>query len=487
MRTTALTTTGLLGLALLAPTAWAGPASAAGETCRGEAATIVGTGPTVTGTEGRDVIVSGSATSVSGLGGDDLICVAIIGDTRSNVIDVDAGTGDDVVDTTAMGGGYYVTTTLGAGADTFVGGRTGDTVLAGEAPWDQAGADTALDRIDTGTGRDEVFSGSPGTTNRDVVRLGDGDDRLTLGSPAVGPDAVLDAGEGEDVLGLTTGDKDVTLDAAAGTFSSAAGTAAYTSFSSTSIVAGSGTVTYRGTEAADTVDIHPEGGTPTLQMATGGGDDTVTIAPATITTASRIDTGAGRDQLVAASKTASLAIDLPRQVFTVDGVTVPVTGLEDAWLMAPTVTMTGDAEDNDLTWTGCDATLRGGKGEDSLYWSYDHVFETYEFDCAGEVSMNGGDGPDHLRSAGGDDRLVGGRGHDTILGRGGDDTIRGGRGNDTLDGGQGRDDIRGGRGNDVLRGRGGHDTLLGGPGRDQVDGANGRDRCVAERERRCER
>lgn len=47
-RTTPLTTAALLGLALLTP---ATAATAAGETCRGEAATIVGTGPTVTGTE----------------------------------------------------------------------------------------------------------------------------------------------------------------------------------------------------------------------------------------------------------------------------------------------------------------------------------------------------------------------------------------------------------------------------------------------------
>ena len=84
MRTATLTTAGLLGLALLTP---AYAASAAGETCRGLAATIVGTGPSVTGTEGADVIVTGSATSVSALGGDDVICVAVIGDTTSNVVE----------------------------------------------------------------------------------------------------------------------------------------------------------------------------------------------------------------------------------------------------------------------------------------------------------------------------------------------------------------------------------------------------------------
>jgi Ca2+-binding RTX toxin-like protein len=487
MRTTALTTTGLLGLALLAPTAWAGPASAAGETCRGEAATIVGTGPTVTGTEGRDVIVSGSATSVSGLGGDDLICVAIIGDTRSNVIDVDAGTGDDVVDTTAMGGGYYVTTTLGAGADTFVGGRTGDTVLAGEAPWDQEGADTALDRIDTGTGRDEVFSGSPGTTNRDVVRLGDGDDHLTLGSPAVGPDAVLDAGAGDDSLRLTVGSGDIALDMARGTFTTVRGTAQFTSFEFSTLTVGNGTLTYRGTEGRDSLTVHPEGGAPTLDVVTGGGDDYLVIEPATIAPGSRIDSGAGTDTFTAATSTGRLALDLPGQRLTVGDVDAVATGLEDAFLMAPEVVMTGDGADNELMWTGCDATLRGGAGDDSLRWQYDSFFETYEFDCVGEVSMNGGDGRDSLRGAGSDDRLVGGRGHDTIEGRGGDDRIRGGRGNDKMDGGEGRDDIRGGKGHDRLLGRLGHDTLIGGGGRDFADGSRGRDRCVAERERRCER
>ena len=39
-RTTTLTAAGLLGLALLTPTAWVGPAAAAGESCRGEAATV---------------------------------------------------------------------------------------------------------------------------------------------------------------------------------------------------------------------------------------------------------------------------------------------------------------------------------------------------------------------------------------------------------------------------------------------------------------
>ena len=61
-RTTPLTAAAMLGLALLAPTA---SAAAAGETCRGEAATIVGErGRRSTGTEGRDVVVTNGSTRV---------------------------------------------------------------------------------------------------------------------------------------------------------------------------------------------------------------------------------------------------------------------------------------------------------------------------------------------------------------------------------------------------------------------------------------
>ena len=131
MRTTILTAAGLLGLAMLSPLT---AASAAGETCRGEAATIVGSGPAVTGTDGRDVVVSDGATDIDTLGGDDLICV-VPGATNPWVpttVDVDAGAGDDVVDTSTVRptpGTFIVV--LGAGADTYVGGGGADEVTTG--------------------------------------------------------------------------------------------------------------------------------------------------------------------------------------------------------------------------------------------------------------------------------------------------------------------------------------------------------------------
>ena len=61
------------------------------------------------------------------------------------------------------------------------------------------------------------------------------------------------------------------------------------------------------------------------------------------------------------------------------------------------------------------------------------------------------------------------------------------RNTDVVVGGKGRDRVTGGLGHDRLHGNAGHDTLIGGAGFDTADGARGRDRCVAEREKRCER
>ncbi len=492
-RTTPLATAALLGLTLLAPTTWTSPAAtAAGETCRGEAATIVGTGPTVTGTEGRDVIVTAAAGVVDALGGDDLVCVTGPGGS-SNLLSVVAGAGDDVVDTTALAAGFYVSTVLGAGADTFAGGPASDTVYAGEKAVTGGGgytfgADTEKDTIDTGDGGDTTWTGSAGAPNGDVVRLGLGADRLYLGGADTTSEAVLDGGEGEDGLRFTGGSGDLGLDMTRGTFTSPQGTAAFTAFDVTTLEVGTGAVTYRGTEGDDDVTLRPTGGVPTLDVATGGGDDDVTLEPATaIGTGSRIDTGAGTDTLVAATQTGRLALDLATQRFGVGGVDAVAVGLEDAFLMAPEVVMNGDDGDNELRWNGCDATLRGGLGDDHLGWQFDGIFESYTFDCTGEVSMNAGDGRDTLRGSNAADLLIGGRGHDTIEGRGGDDRVRGSRGNDEVDGGEGRDKVSGGAGNDVLKGRAADDVLFGGPGRDRIDGSRGRDRCVGERKTRCER
>ncbi len=123
-RTTPLTAAALLGLAapMLAITSTA--AEAAAPTCRGQAATIVGSGGSLTGTEGPDVVVTNGASAVSTLGGNDLVCVT--GTVRIGVRIV-AGAGDDVVDGTTAPD-QNVRVTLGPGTDTFYGGNDDDVV-----------------------------------------------------------------------------------------------------------------------------------------------------------------------------------------------------------------------------------------------------------------------------------------------------------------------------------------------------------------------
>ena len=126
-------------------------AAAAGETCQGQAATIVGTpGGQIIGTEGADVIVTNDADRVDALGGDDLVCAI------------------------GVRGGYYsVFAILGAGADTFIPSeRGGSTIYAGTVD----GTDTEADVIrSSGTGG-LVISGMAGQPNADIIDLGSNGD-----------------------------------------------------------------------------------------------------------------------------------------------------------------------------------------------------------------------------------------------------------------------------------------------------------------------
>ena len=115
-RSSVLTVVTLLGGALLVSV----PATAAGETCQGRPATIVGAGPDIQGTEGDDVIVTGASRTTYAGAGDDLICVS------PDVLDavwVYAGDGDDVVDASRRPptSGSVTRADLGTGLDHYLG------------------------------------------------------------------------------------------------------------------------------------------------------------------------------------------------------------------------------------------------------------------------------------------------------------------------------------------------------------------------------
>lgn len=460
-RTTTLTAAALLGLALLTPTA---PASAAGETCRGEAATIVGTTPTLTGTEGRDVIVTGTSGDVAGLGGDDLICVT--GGRNINLLSVDAGPGNDTVDTTAVPRGFYVTTDLGLGADTFVGGPAADSVTTGPEASDAV--DDERDVVHTGEGDDRAATGaSYYETNPDVVDTGAGDDRVELFTWQTAPDGLVTGGSGLDTLETTSSIAYVEMyvDMAAGTIDGISPKefdgslqARFSSFEALELGVHDEEVSYRGTIGDDVLELQQlrpgccEGRHPLLRAETSDGDDQVRVR-GELDSGSRIDLGQGRDEIVAAVDDGVLGVDLEQgTLWSGNGERADAVGIDDAVLMGPRVIAVGNDRDNRLVANACRAALRGGRGHDYLtHVSGDPWWEEYEFDCSGRVVAYGGPGKDRIRGSQGKDRLDG----------------------------QG--------GNDALEGRGGNDVLLGGGGRDKADGGKGRDRCTAERERRCER
>jgi Ca2+-binding RTX toxin-like protein len=141
---TALTVTAIItGVLLGAP---GKAATAMAEACQGRAASIVGTGPPVMGTPGDDVIVSGTSTELSAYGGNDLICITAtstyVGPTG---FQLDAGTGDDVIDA-SMRGDAIVRAQLGEGRDSYLGGSATDLVSA----------DGVDDDVSTGLGHDFV-------------------------------------------------------------------------------------------------------------------------------------------------------------------------------------------------------------------------------------------------------------------------------------------------------------------------------------------
>lgn len=449
-RTTPLTAAAMLGLALLAPTTSAG---AAGETCRGEAATLVGTGSTLAGTEGRDVIVTGAATEVDASGGDDLICVVPVR-TNFNVVEVDAGTGNDVVDTGGASQSYYVDTDLGPGTDLFEGGASDDTVLTGDAD----GVTTEVDTVRTGTGNDGVTTSG----GSDVVDLGVGDDRLELQGLRTSPDGLLAGGEGLDIfraaVGSPGGDA---FDMAAGTYRTDGALASFSSFEGLELQARGASIDYSGTDVADYLSVRfLASSRSTLVADLLGGDDRTQLDGTVLGAGSRIDAGAGVDDLVAARSTGSMALDLAQGELEVGDDVFIAEGVEDAFLMARRVSLIGDEQDNTLVAFGCTTSIVGGRGDDELIFDPDYVFETYSYRCSRSSVMRGGPG---------DDSFYGSPGPDRLFGFGGDDTIRGESGDDRIRGGAGADRITGDR------------------GRDFADGNTGRDRCSAERKRSCER
>jgi len=500
VRTTTLTTAGLLGLAMLGPIP---VANAGGETCRGEAATIVGTpgnpallgSDGITGTEGRDVVVTNGAFKVSTLGGDDVICVTAGGASSVKRVLLDAGAGDDVVDGTTAPD-WIVQADLGEGADRFEGGSAGNSVRG--AYFDATPADTEKDVILGGDGPDGVHSGVVGHPNPDVIALGAGHDSLIYGGVTAG--GSIDGGAGVDEFfpsALRT-PGDTLIDNAAGRMlidqQVVATWAGLETFWTGTI--GGDDLAFVGTAADETVYAKVSG---RVRATFGAGDDNFRADQAP-RAGSVLDGGDGRDLFYATSEAGLLDLDLRRGKLVADAgspYTTSATNFEDASLFARRVVLGGTDSRNDLRFSACDAKLRGRGGADTIARSYDSLFESVFCPRFPKAHLNGGSGRDDLEGTVGRDVLLGGSGKDLLdggvgadrlIGGSGPDELRGANGNDVVQGGGGNDRLLGGKGRDSLQGQAGQDRLYGDQSRDHADGGSGRkDLCRAEHKRGCER
>ena len=426
-----MTTALLLGTTVLTPSA----GSAAAETCRGRAATIVAGAGETTGTEGPDVVVVDARAryvSVSLLGGDDIVCVR--GEAPRNSIGafVGAGPGDDVVDTTATRRAFEIY--LGDGSDRLEGGPGRDTVAGGDYV-NGDHVDTEADVVLSGGGEDRIDSGSGGQPNADVLDLGPGLDIITYEGPG-SPDGALTGGAGNDYLLPEVTGTSVTLDNAAGRLvDDGRVTAAWASFEDFQLSSPSDApplqITFVGSDADEGLTVLAQDARLTADLG-GGDDELLTYQHIPYRSAygeppaagSVIDAGPGRDLVdVAAVARGTTALDLRSGRLSIPGAAsrvVAVRGFEEAIVVGSRVELSGTGRANVLKAKACVGTVDGRGGRDTV--------RAFQRGWASPAScgrrgfrLSGGAGADDLAGTHRDDRLVGGSGRDSARGDAGRD------------------------------------------------------------------
>ena len=403
MRTISLAAVALLGAALLAPIS---TATAAGETCQGQAATIVGTpGGQIVGTEGADVIATNGATRVDALGGDDLVCATI---------------GDDATFT-------YVFAILGAGADTFIATeRDQSTIYAGTVD----GTDTEADVIRSSGYASLVNSGMAGQPNADIIDLGLNSE-VSWSGIQTAPGAVSVGTDG--ILTVRSANGDVTMDAR-GTVTGADTALTWTGDFKRLIFNTSaeyGRFTFRGTDGAERIKVNA----PTTydrDIALGGGNDTYE-SNSLGGEATRIKGDGGRNRLwLDLHSHDRVRADLSRSRVTATkaGVeeSIGVRGFDNLIVSAKRADVIGTSRANEIIVIACRTTIKGEKGRDGIdvELRYGNTWTTPR--CGKyRATIYGGPGNDTINGSIGNDRLIGGPGRDIVRGRDGRDVCEGER------------------------------------------------------------
>ena len=417
MRPLPLLATGLLAVTLMA----APPTYAAGETCQGRPATIVGVPLQVglTGTEGDDVVVTNGAVTVDTLGGNDLVCVTDSGTYAGTRMDT--GAGDDQVDASGTRG--RVEAILGAGADVYSGSPARDQVSTGPG---HGKPDTEKDTVVSSSGGsptsegDQVTSGTVGVPNPDDVRLtGLGNSVYWSGPMAAG--ARLEVGPASELSpGLGTGD--VVIDAAAGTLTEDGATTLrwtgeFVRFALSGVVAPR-SLDLAGSERDEYVYTSFREGDGPQRFDLAGGDDTLLSPDGMGGDGSAYVGGAGDDDIdLWGGK--RLAVDLGKRDWGSRVGEGRFAGWEQTRVGADRLELRGTKRDDHLRFYACTATVRGRGGNDTLE-SYRTGDDYYLLSCddarTSDITVRGDGGRDTIKGSRGKDLLVGGPGHDTING-----------------------------------------------------------------------
>ncbi len=148
------------------------------------------------------MIITNGAETTKGLGGDDLICSnGRLGTIQEYGTSVDAGPGNDTVDTRRSRQGADAFVDLGPGDDVYLGGDLITDVVT--AVDEETGAAEGSDTISTGDGVDSVATGSrdPLGPDTDTIDLGAGADELEL-LGATDPSRPIRGGPGSDLIYL---------------------------------------------------------------------------------------------------------------------------------------------------------------------------------------------------------------------------------------------------------------------------------------------
>ncbi|CAN5227476.1 hypothetical protein BH09ACT12_BH09ACT12_04260 [soil metagenome] len=393
---------------------WAAPSR-----CGGQAATVVGTGGTVKGTSGDDVIVAEDAQLVRGGRGDDIICVSSTSVGGGSF--VVAGAGDDTVYT--RGAGSYYNVGLGPGADLFVGGRgTSDTVKTGDKGDVAKGLAPSRDVVKGSNGQDQVTSGVRGSINTDVVVLRGRQGQVDYaGLPRgrvdlTGDYASVDFAADEGAWDLDLGAGPSTVDGEAFELSAPTVDLSKVRWSSLDV---------RGSATDETVSIFGKDTArgPVNVNLRGGADIVNAYAPLSGT----VSGGPGDDSLLMRGPvTRSRPVAAIRArldngtVRSEDGTRLDVSGFEGYELRDYlTVAFQGSSRPEQVFTTACVTRIQGGGGADIL-----RGYALFGRRCAEPQKGV------LILGQGGDDRLVGFRGRDVLIGGRGDDRAVGHEGRD---------------------------------------------------------